>query len=69
MAITLRAARVNSGYTQKEAADKIGISVDTLGKYERGLSFPNVPVITAIEKAYNISYKDIIFYPQITVKP
>ena len=33
MGMTLKAARVNQGMTQKEAAKKLGISVDTLGKY------------------------------------
>lgn len=36
--VTLKAARVNCGLTQKEAAKKLGLSVDTLSKYERGVS-------------------------------
>ena len=34
--VTLKAARVNCGLTQKEAAKILGVSVDTLSKYERG---------------------------------
>ena len=33
--ITLKAARVNAGLTQKEAAKKIGISYQTLSDYEK----------------------------------
>lgn len=33
--ITLKAARVNAGLTQKEAAEKIGISYQTLSDYEK----------------------------------
>nr|DAT97885.1 MAG TPA: Helix-turn-helix XRE-family like protein [Caudoviricetes sp.] len=33
--ITLKAARVNAGLTQKEAAKKIGISYQTLSEYEK----------------------------------
>lgn len=68
MGITLRAARVNAGMSQKIAAQKIGIAVDTLGKYERGLSFPDVPIIQRIEEVYGVSYKDLIFCPNITIK-
>lgn len=68
MGITLRAARVNAGMSQKIAAQKIGIAVDTLGKYERGLSFPDVPIIQRIEEVYGVSYNDLIFYPNITIK-
>lgn len=67
MAITLKSARVNAGYTQTEAAKKIGISPDTLSKYERGLSYPDVPVIKRIEEVYGIPYSDLIFCQKITV--
>ena len=33
---TLKQAREGRGYTQAEAAKLIGISVETLGNYERG---------------------------------
>lgn len=65
MEITLKAARVNKGYTQKSAAAAIGISADTLGKYERGLSFPDVPIIKRIEAVYGVNYNDLIFLPEI----
>ena len=61
MSLTLKACRVNRGFTQTQAAKKIGIAVDTLSKYERGLSFPNVPTIKKIEQVYCVSYEDIIF--------
>lgn len=63
MGMTLKAARINKGLTQKEAAEKIGISVFTLGNYERGKSYPDVPVIKSIESVYDVSYQDIIFCP------
>lgn len=63
MAITLKSARVNKGLTQKEAATMLGIAVDTLSNYERGKSFPDVPIIKRIEDVYGVSYSDIIFLP------
>lgn len=69
MEITLKSARVNKGYTQKQAADLIGITEDTLSNYERGKSFPDVPIIKRIEDVYGVPYANLIFCPQITDKP
>ncbi len=62
--ITLKAARVNNNMTQSEAAKKIGITVDTLSNYERGKSYPDVPIIKKIEEVYGLTYSDIIFLPE-----
>ncbi len=69
MAITLKAARVNSGYTQTEAAKLLGIAVETLSNYERAKSFPDVPVIKKMEEVYGVEYKDLVFLPELTVLP
>ena len=61
--ITLKAARVNAGLTQKGAADKIGISNKTLHNWENGRSFPDVMQVNALCEAYGILYDDIIFLP------
>lgn len=61
MAITLRAARVNAGYTQMEAANKIGVSKDSISNWERGKSYPDVPQLKKIEELYKVDYKDLIF--------
>lgn len=59
--ITLVAARVNAGLTQEEAAKMLGINVGTLRNYEKGTSFPDVPMIKKIEELYGVSYNDLIF--------
>lgn len=61
MAITLKAARINKDLTQKQAAEKFGVSKDTVGNWERGKSFPNADKIKLIEIEYGIPYDDIIF--------
>lgn len=63
MAITLKAARVNAGLKQSEAAAKIGITPETLARWERGNTFPTVTQITKIEEIYGVSYADINFLP------
>lgn len=64
MTMTLKAARVNSGMNQKEAAKKIGVSRTTIQSWESYKSFPTVVQLPAIESAYNIKYDDIIFLPK-----
>lgn len=59
--ITLKAARVNAGYTQKEAAKLLGVSNSTLGRWENMISFPNVEQINKICDLYGVGYADIIF--------
>ena len=63
MGMTLKALRVNAGYDQRTAARIIGITPETLGNWEKGKSFPNVPQITKIENLYHVRYADINFLP------
>lgn len=64
MEITLKSARINKGYTQKRAAALIGISKNTLSNYERGKTYPSIPIIKRIEDVYGMSYTNIIFCPR-----
>lgn len=61
MEITLRSARINANLTQEEAAKRIGITKDTLSNYERGKSFPDVPIIKKIEDVYGVPYSNLKF--------
>lgn len=60
---TLKSARERKGLTQDRAAKLIGVSVDTLGNYERGKSYPDIPVLRKIEEVYEIPYERLIFFP------
>lgn len=51
--------------SQQKAAKLLGVSKDTLSNYERGVSFPDVPIINNIEKIYGIKYDQIIFLTTI----
>ena len=64
MGMTLKALRINRGLDQKVAASALGVAPDTLGSWERGITFPNVPQISALENFYGVSYADINFFPQ-----
>lgn len=63
MQVTLRAARANVNLTQREAADKIGVTVDTVSNWERAKSFPNALQIRRIEEVYGVPYDNLIFLP------
>ena len=60
---TLKTAREMRKLTQEEAAKRIGISTDTLGNYERGRSYPDIPVLRKIEEVYGVPYERLIFLP------
>lgn len=68
MQITLKAARMNAFLTQREAAEKIGVTVDTVGNWERGKSFPDAMQIKRIEEVYGVHYDNLIFLPKNTLK-
>ena len=61
MTMTLRAARINRGLSREEAAERIGVAASTIGNYERGTSFPNVPVLRRIEEVYGVAYETLVF--------
>lgn len=66
--ITLRAARVNAGINQKDAAAAVGVSNKTMGKWENGIACPNVIQAYAMCSLYGIPFDDIIFSPNEPLK-
>lgn len=63
MAITLKAARVNAGLTQKEAAKKLNISKGTLASYEMYRTKPDIEKAKQIADLYGTTVDGIIFLP------
>lgn len=63
MKISLKAARVNAGYTQAEAAGIIGVSVTTIKNWESGMSFPKQPMIEKLCALYGVTYDSLNFLP------
>lgn len=53
--ITLAAARVNAGLTQKQLAKKCGVSESSVFNWENGKSSPKLKHLPKLEKAYGIS--------------
>lgn len=66
--ISLGAARVNAGFTQKEAAEKLGVGNKTLGSWENYQSFPGADMIPKICELYGLPYDHINFLPKNPLK-
>lgn len=66
--ITLKAARVNAGFTMSEAASGLEISVCTLSNYEKGKTYPPTNLIPKIERLYKVEYEHINFTPKLLLK-
>ena len=62
--ISLRAARVNAGLSQKEVAISLGISNKTLSNWENGDTFPSAQNIERLCELYKLSYDEINFLPK-----
>ena len=58
---SLKAIRINKGDTQEQAATGIGISTETLANYEKGITYPDVPVLKRILNYYNVEFDEIDF--------
>lgn len=61
--ITLKAARVNSGKTQKELADELGISESTYIRWEKNPSIISALYQKKLEEALHFPTDLIIFLP------
>ena len=66
--ISIRAARVNVGLSQKEAAIRIGVSNKTLGNWENGITYPPVDKIPVICELYGVSYDNLNFLPDDSLR-
>lgn len=59
--ISLKAARINAGFSQKEAADLLDISNKTLCSWENGKTFPSQPMVEKLCLLYKLTYDQIDF--------
>ena len=62
--LTLKAARVNRGLSVKEVADSVGVTEDTIYRYESGKSSPKISVVVKMVELYGVTISDIDFGEQ-----
>ena len=58
-AITLKAARVNAGFTQRQVENQLGYARSTLTRWESGKCNPNAQKLKALCELYGISLGDL----------
>lgn len=58
---TLRTARDRTGLSLAKAAQALEVNVDTLANYEKGVTYPNVPVIRKMLDLYQVTFDQLIF--------
>lgn len=52
--ITMEAARINAGLTQKQLAKKCGVGETTIINWEKGKNAPHIKRLPMLEAAYGI---------------
>ena len=61
MAIHLKAARVNAGFTQSEVCEKLNIGKNTLISYEKYKSIPDIEMAKRLAALYGMTVDNIIW--------
>ena len=61
--ISLKAARVNANLTQRELAEKLNVTIDTVLNWENGRSEPKLSQLRQISELSGIPM-DFIFVPE-----
>ena len=64
MQISLKAARVNAEMSQREAAERIGVDVSTVLKWEKGKTSPKAVQLQKLCEVYGLDSVDSLFLQQ-----
>lgn len=64
MQISLKAARVNAEMSQREAAERIGVDVSTVLKWEKGKTSPKAVQLQKLCEVYGVDSVDSLFLRQ-----
>jgi len=59
MKLTLKALRVNAGFTIEKASKELGISTVTLQSYETNKTIPTVKMMNKMLNLYNAKFSNI----------
>ena len=61
MPISIKAARVNAGFTQTEVADRVNKTKNTIASYESYSTAPDIKTAQAMAELFGMSVNDIIW--------
>ena len=59
-AAALRSARVASGWSQADLADRIGLSVEAYGRLERGRVLPRASTLVRLARTLHVGVDDLL---------
>lgn len=59
MTMTLKAARVNAGLTQKQVAEHIGVNKGTVCSWETGKTDPSIATFAKLCDLYGVQPNDV----------
>ena len=61
MQISLKAARVNAGFTQSQIAQKLNRDIMTISNWENGKTQPSLSQIATLCQLYNVEFDELRF--------
>lgn len=64
MKIRLAAARVNAGFTQRQVAEKLKVTQNTIVAWENGTGEPKISQARKLSSLYDMPLDNIIFLPE-----
>ena len=56
----LRRLRLERGWTQRQAAELLGVSAQAVSKWERGLSYPDVTLLEPLAAALDLTVEELM---------
>ena len=57
---TMRGIRVMRGMSRSDAAELIGVTAETIGRWERGDSEPTRPYLISMARAYGVTIDQLV---------
>lgn len=59
MRISIKGARVEKHMTQKQVAERMSVTKETISNWERGYTAPTAPQLLKLCELYNVDVSDI----------
>ena len=60
LAVRIANARREISLTQKELAEKVGVSAQAVSKWERGVSCPDISILDELARALKLSLGELL---------
>lgn len=56
----IKKIRIDNGLTQKDLADKLGVTYQAVSKWENGRNIPDIMILKQISKEFNVNIDDLL---------